>query len=137
MAKSLTLEQKARDMRNAIDMIEGAMMGAGDFVDLPALFATADETVVLAPKMTVGEMRRVCNALAECTRIVNSDEYSLRGHAVAQTQLNSKEKHIVQAGWTIANSLAVSEHEQQRQLGTIIRGICAVIIKHFKFDPNT
>ena len=69
------LLRKATAMRNAIDMIEGALMGLGDFVDLPDLFENSDADVNIAPKMTVGEMRRVCTALAECTRIINSDEY--------------------------------------------------------------
>ena len=69
------LMRKATAMRNAIDMIEGALMRLGDFVDLPDLFENSDADVNIAPKMTVGEMRRVCAALAECTRIINSDEY--------------------------------------------------------------
>ena len=78
------LLRKASEMRNAIDMIEGAMMGLGDFVDLPDLFEGTAEHVHIAPKMTVGEMRRVCAALAECTRIINSEEFApdeLRRHA--------------------------------------------------------
>src|SRR5260370_7776054 len=67
------LLRKATAMR--IDMIEGALMGLGDFVDLPDLFENSDADVNIAPKMTVGEMRRVCTALAECTRIINSDEF--------------------------------------------------------------
>lgn len=63
-------------MRNAIDMIEGALMGLGDFVDLPDLFTDAPDGLILAPKMTVGEVRRVYAALAECTRIINSDEFN-------------------------------------------------------------
>ena len=76
--------RKACEMRNAIDMIEGAMMGLGDFTDLPDLFEGTGAHVKLAPQMTVGEMRRVCAALAECTRIINSDEIApgeLRRHA--------------------------------------------------------
>lgn len=72
------LEGKAKDMRNAIDMIEGAMMGLGDFVELPNLFDGATDDVVIAPRMTVGQMRRVCAALSECTRVINSDEYVIR-----------------------------------------------------------
>ncbi len=78
------LLRKATEMRNAIDMIEGALMGLGDFVDLPDLFEGTAEHVNLAPKMTVGELRRVCTALAECTRIINSEEFApdeLRRHA--------------------------------------------------------
>jgi hypothetical protein len=67
--------ERAQEMRNAIDMIEGAMMGLGDFVDLPELFDGARDEMEIAPRMTVGQMRRVCAALQECTRIINSDEY--------------------------------------------------------------
>lgn len=70
-----TLREKALQMRNAIDMIEGALMGLGDFVELPRLFADASDELIIAPKMTVGGMRRVSSALAECTRIINSDEF--------------------------------------------------------------
>jgi hypothetical protein len=63
-------------MRNAIDMIEGALMALGDFVDLPDLFVDAPDELILARKMTVGEVRRICTALAECTRIINSEEFS-------------------------------------------------------------
>ena len=77
------LLRKATEMRNAIDMIEGALMGLGDFVDLPDLFEGTDEHVHIAPKMTVGEMRRVCTALAECTRIINSDEFARAALAAA------------------------------------------------------
>jgi hypothetical protein len=74
----MTLKEKARDMRNAIDMIEGAMMGLGDFVELPRVFADSPDGLKIAPKMTVGQMRRVCAALQECTRIINSDDYVVR-----------------------------------------------------------
>ena len=69
-------KRKAREMRHAIDMIEGAMMGLGDFVELPRVFDGSPDELVLAPKMTVAQMRRVCTALEECTRIINSDDYT-------------------------------------------------------------
>lgn len=68
--------RKALEMRNAIDMIEGALMGLGNFVDLPAVFENARPELILAPPVKLGEVRRVCTALEECTRIINSDEYS-------------------------------------------------------------
>jgi hypothetical protein len=71
------LLRKARDMRNAIDQIESAMMGLGDFVELPRIFEGSPATLQIAPKMSVGAMRRICSALEECTRIINSDEYVL------------------------------------------------------------
>ncbi len=75
---STDVTERAREMRHAIDMFEGAMMGLGDFVDLPELFEAASDDLKINPSMTVGQMRRVCEALAECTRIINSDEYVIR-----------------------------------------------------------
>jgi hypothetical protein len=69
------MTRKAKEMRNAIDMIEGALMGLGDFVELPRIFDGSPDDLQIAPKMTVGQVRRVCSALEECTRIINSDEY--------------------------------------------------------------
>lgn len=73
----MTLEEKAKDMRNAIDGIEGAMMGLPDFVELPRIFDGCGDEVKIKTDMTVGQMRRVCTALEECTRIINSSEYNL------------------------------------------------------------
>ncbi len=70
------LSRKAAEMRNAIDHIEGALMGFGNLVDLPDIFDGSADNVRLAVKCNVGEMRRVCNPLAECTRIVNSEDYA-------------------------------------------------------------
>ena len=70
------LKRKAREMRHAIDMIEGAMMGLGDFVELPRIFDGSPDELQIAPKMTVGQMRRVCSSLEECTRIINSNDYA-------------------------------------------------------------
>jgi hypothetical protein len=74
----MTDKQKAKEMRHAIDMIEGAMMGLGNFVELPRVFEDVPDHLEIAPKMTVGQMRCVCHALEECTRIVNSDDYVIR-----------------------------------------------------------
>ncbi len=71
----MTLKEKAKAMRDAIDGIENAMMGLGDFVDLPELFDGCRDDMEIAPRMKVGEMRRVCEALKKCTTIINSDEY--------------------------------------------------------------
>ncbi len=71
----MTLQQKAKEMRNAIDALELALMGFGKLVELPELFEDADEGTALAMPVTVGQVRRVCTALSECTRIINSDEY--------------------------------------------------------------
>jgi hypothetical protein len=63
-----------REMRNAIDMIEGALMGFGDLVDMPALYEGQRDDLQLRVPVTLGEVRRVCTALSECTRIINTDE---------------------------------------------------------------
>ena len=80
---ALTLEKKAKDMRNAIDAIETAMMGLGDgcgldFIKLRETFEGSRDDLQIVSKMTVGQMNRVCEALDECTRIINSPEYTLR-----------------------------------------------------------
>jgi hypothetical protein len=69
------LESKYRELRNAIDGIESAMMGLGDFVELPRIFDGSPDDLQIAPKITVGQMRRVCAALEECTRIINEPYY--------------------------------------------------------------
>lgn len=71
----MTLAEKYQDLRNAIDGIELALMGAGDFVELPRIFESCRDDMEIAPRMTVGQMRQVCTALETCTRIINSDEY--------------------------------------------------------------
>jgi hypothetical protein len=74
----MTPKQQAKDMRHAIDMLEVALMGMGNLVELPELFEDADDGTALAMPVTVGQVRRVCTALAECTRIINSDDYVVR-----------------------------------------------------------
>ena len=73
----MSVREIVREMRDAIDGIEGALMGLGDFVDLPDLFDGCRDDMEIAPRMTVGEMRRVCKALEKCTRIINSPEYKV------------------------------------------------------------
>lgn len=67
--------QKAEQMRHAIDQIELALMGLGDFVDLPHIFDGGVDDIILSSKLKLGDVRRVCNALRECTRIINSSEF--------------------------------------------------------------
>ena len=75
--------RKAREMRNAIDMMEGAMMGLGtdiptgsDFLRQAELWEVAPDSVIITPHITVGQLRRVVAATTELTRIINSDEYN-------------------------------------------------------------
>ena len=79
----LKLIRKAREMHNAIDMMEGAMMGLGtdiptgsDFLRQAELWEAAPDNVIIAPHITVGQLRRVVAATVELTRIINSDEYN-------------------------------------------------------------
>lgn len=71
------LTEKARDMRNAIDALESSLMGLGNLIDLPDIFVDARADLELAIRCNVKQMRRVCTALEECTRIINSSEYNL------------------------------------------------------------
>lgn len=70
------LLSRAIQMRNALDGIELALMGYGDLVEMPRVFEGTSGDVRIHPVVTVEQMRRVCEALSECTRIVNSDEYT-------------------------------------------------------------
>jgi hypothetical protein len=66
---------KAMEMRHAIDQIELAVMGLGDFIELPRIFDGVPDDLSVMPKLKLGEVRRVCRALTECTRIINSPEF--------------------------------------------------------------
>lgn len=67
--------QKAMDMRHAIDQVELAFQGLGDFPELPRIFDGADDVLIVAPKLKLGDVRQLCKTMAECTRIINSPEY--------------------------------------------------------------
>lgn len=69
------LVERARQMRHAIDMIEGALMGCGDLLDLPGAFENARDDLKLTSNVTLGEVRRVCKATQLCNDIVNSEEF--------------------------------------------------------------
>lgn len=74
----MTLEQKAADMRNALDSIELALMGFEDnLLEIAELFETTSDDVIVWPKIKVGNLRQLATALAECNRIINSPEYNL------------------------------------------------------------
>ena len=62
---------KPADMRSAIDLIEGALMDFGDLVDLPDLFEGADDGLMIQFRVPLRKVRRVCSALALCTKIIN------------------------------------------------------------------
>lgn len=70
--------EKARDMRNAIDMIEGALMRWPELMDLPEKWGDPRhhrELGLRDIKGNCGQLYDVYDGLAECTRIINSDEY--------------------------------------------------------------
>ena len=76
-------KQMAKEMRSAIDAMELAMMGWPALVNLPEKWGKEggprhrDELGVKIPG-NCGQVYRVCDALAELTRIINSDEYNVR-----------------------------------------------------------
>ena len=77
--EAMTDKERLRDMRNAIDFLENAMMGWPELVDLPERWGEPrhrDDLRVSVPG-TAGQVYRICDALAELTRIINSREYDL------------------------------------------------------------
>lgn len=80
--------EKSLEMRNAIDMIEGALMGLGDLVDLPARWGEPRMGDHVRPLLDVNasQVYRVCDALSECTRIINSDKYDPATFSPTPTQ---------------------------------------------------
>ena len=76
-------KKMARKMRSAIDAMELAMMGWPELVDLPEKWGTHggpphDDKLGVMISGNCGQVYRVCDALAELTRIINSDEYNVR-----------------------------------------------------------
>lgn len=85
------LRSMVRTMRAAIDDLEGALMGWPELIDFPARWEGVENTADivgsdnrLRPNIrvhvnaTAGQVYRVCDALVEHTRIINSDEYVLK-----------------------------------------------------------
>ncbi len=70
-------DKKPIEMRNAIDQIEGSLMGFGDLIEVEELFDGARGDLSVKVTCTVAQLQRVRNALAECTRIINSPEYDV------------------------------------------------------------
>lgn len=65
------------DMRNAIEEAESALFGCEqiEWEEFEELFSEAGDHVVLRPRITVGQMRRLKKALDVLNHIVNSDLY--------------------------------------------------------------
>jgi Cu/Ag efflux pump CusA len=70
-------DKKPIELRNAIDQIESSLMGFGDFLEVEELFDGARGDLAVKVTCTVAQLQRVRNALAECTRIINSPEYDV------------------------------------------------------------
>lgn len=75
--EELSLRQKALDMRQALDLLEGSLMRFGDLVDYPDKWGEPlRRSVSITIRVNAGQIYDVCAALAEATRIVNSEEYN-------------------------------------------------------------
>lgn len=74
----MTPQEKARDMRSAIDAMELAMMGWPELVDLPERWGEPRHRPDLKVSVpgTTEQVYRICDALSELTRIINSPEYN-------------------------------------------------------------
>lgn len=84
------LKSLGREMRHSIDMLEGAMMGWSELLDLPescALDESDSDDIEIEVKVTWGQLRRVLGALEEQTRIINSEYFNcFAGGPDQQTQ---------------------------------------------------
>lgn len=71
----------ARGMREAIDRMELAMMGTQEIVGLPEAWGEPRhrDEIGVTVKLTAGQVYRLCDACAELTRIINSEEYEIAG----------------------------------------------------------
>lgn len=75
----MTLLEKAKVMRAAIDKMELALMGFGNLYELPRMWGEPRHPAELGAtiKTTCGEIYRVSDALDELNRIVNSDDFNI------------------------------------------------------------
>jgi len=74
----MTLREKAQAMRHAIDMMEGALMGAESLTGLPEKWGEPRHRpeIMVSPAMTAGEVYRIYDAMTELTRIINSPDFN-------------------------------------------------------------
>ena len=75
----MTLKEKARDMRNAINDMELALMGAPELIDLPERWGEPRfmDHIYTTINIKASQVYRIGDALSELTRIINSPEYYL------------------------------------------------------------
>ena len=71
----MSLTQKIREMRNAIDGIDLAFHGDVDWEKQRTLFDDARDDLKIKIEMTVQDLRQLCDAKDECNRIINSPEF--------------------------------------------------------------
>lgn len=75
----MSLKSKYAELRTAIDMMEGALMRCPEIIDLPEkwgeprLRGQVGTTII---SLTAKQVYDICDALAELTRIINSEEYN-------------------------------------------------------------
>lgn len=77
----LSIWDVARDMRNAIDRMELAMMGTQEIIGLPEAWGEPRHRgeISVTVKLTAEQVYRLADATAELTRIINSGEYEIAG----------------------------------------------------------
>jgi len=74
---NLSYFEAALDMRRAIDRMELSMMGAPEIIDLPEKWGEPRlrDGVTTTITLEAEQVYRICDALSELTRIINSDDY--------------------------------------------------------------
>ena len=72
----MSLVDKAKVMRDAIDGIELALQGIDHLEELQTRWQDARDDLMIKIEMDVGTFRQICSALDECNRIVHDPEYS-------------------------------------------------------------
>jgi hypothetical protein len=70
------LEEKAREMRDAIDAIDLALHGIENREELETLWQDARDDLRIKIEMDVATFRQICAALEECNRIANDENYA-------------------------------------------------------------
>ena len=71
----MTLEQKAKEMRDALDGIELALCGIDGLDRARRLWDDADVDVTIKLEMSAATLRQLGRAFDECNRIMNSPEF--------------------------------------------------------------
>jgi hypothetical protein len=72
----MSLAAKALEMRNAIDGVELALSGIGNFEAFAGLWENSREDIRISWLITVGNIRQLRHAYDELNRIVNSPEFT-------------------------------------------------------------